>query len=151
LGHGASYDVSADRVERTEIELKQRGASFETAASRPPQDEGFFLIMSNTCLILRSAEKARLEGRMTVTQLRVDDLDFDPPRALTAPRPASRAVPLVCCSFARSRRFEDRQIADLPASLRADHLLLFNDTKVIPAWLVGRRMLLDMLCRGVGK
>jgi len=88
---------------------------------------------------------------MTVTQLRVDDLDFDPPRALTAPRPASRAVPLVCCSFTRSRWFEDRQIADLPALLRADHLLLFNDTKVIRAWLVGRRMLLDMLCRGAGK
>jgi len=83
--------------------------------------------------------------------LRVDDFDFDPPRALTAARPASRAVPLVCCSFPRSWRFEDRQIADLPASLRADDLLLFNDTKVIPARLVGRRMLLDMLCRGVGK
>jgi S-adenosylmethionine:tRNA ribosyltransferase-isomerase len=83
--------------------------------------------------------------------MRVDDFDFDPPRALTAPRPASRATPLVCCSFPRSWRFEDRQIADLPASLRADDLLLFNDTKVIPARLAGRRMLLDILCRGVGK
>ena len=107
--------------------------------------------MSNTCLILRSAEKARLEGRTTVTQLRTDAFDFDPRRPLTAPRPASRAPPLVCCSFPRSWRFEDRQIADLPASLRADDLLLFNDTKVIPARLVGRRMLLDILCRGVGK
>jgi S-adenosylmethionine:tRNA-ribosyltransferase-isomerase (queuine synthetase) len=107
--------------------------------------------MSNNCLILRSAEKARLEGRTTVTQLRVDDFDFDPPCALTAPRPASHATPLVCCSFPRSRRFEDRQIADLPASLQADDLLLFNDTKVTPAPRVGRRMLLDILCRGVRK
>src|SRR6267378_33471 len=78
--------------------------------------------------------------------LRIDDFDFAPPRALTAPRPASRAPPLVCCSFPRSWRFEDRQIADLPGSMRADDLLLFNnDTKVIPARLVGRRMLLDIL------
>jgi S-adenosylmethionine:tRNA-ribosyltransferase-isomerase (queuine synthetase) len=67
------------------------------------------------------------------------------------PPPASRATPLVCCSFPRSWRFEDRQIADLPASLRADYLFLFNDTKVIPARLVGRRTLLDILSRGVGK
>ena len=83
--------------------------------------------------------------------MRIDDFDFDPPRALTAPRPASRATPLVCCSYPRSGRFEDRQIADLPASLRAGDLLLFNDTKVILARLVGRRMLLDILCRGAGK
>jgi hypothetical protein len=69
--------------------------------------------------------------------LRVDDFDFDAPRAPTAPRQASRAVPLVRCSFPRSWRFEDRQIADLPPSLRTGDLLLFNDTKVIPARLVG--------------
>jgi S-adenosylmethionine:tRNA-ribosyltransferase-isomerase (queuine synthetase) len=57
-------------------------------------------------------------------------------------------------SIAHSRgraRFEDRQIAELPASSRADDVLLSNDTMVIPARLVGRRMLLDILCRGVGK
>jgi S-adenosylmethionine:tRNA-ribosyltransferase-isomerase (queuine synthetase) len=70
---------------------------------------------SNISLMLRSAEEAP---------------------ALTAPRPASRATPLVCCSFSRSWRFEDRQIADLPASLRPGDLLVFNDTKVIPARLV---------------
>ena len=42
-------------------------------------------------------------------------------------------------------------MADLPAVLHADDLLLFNDTKVIPARLVGRHMLLDILFRGVGK
>src|SRR6266481_4617243 len=34
---------------------------------------------------------------------------------------------------------EDRRIADLPALLRPDDLLVFNDTKVIPARLVGHR------------
>jgi S-adenosylmethionine:tRNA-ribosyltransferase-isomerase (queuine synthetase) len=84
--------------------------------------------------------------------MRVDDFDFDPPHTLTAPRPVSRATPLVCCSFPPSWRFEDRQIADLPASMRTgDLLLLFNDAKAIPARLDGRRMLLDILCRDVGK
>ena len=34
---------------------------------------------------------------------------------------------------------EDKRIADLPALLRPGDLLVFNDTKVIPARLVGRR------------
>ncbi len=34
---------------------------------------------------------------------------------------------------------EDRRIADLPALLRPGDLLVFNDTKVIPARLVGHR------------
>src|SRR5205823_817747 len=33
----------------------------------------------------------------------------------------------------------DRRIGDLPALLRPGDLLVFNDTKVIPARLVGRR------------
>jgi hypothetical protein len=78
-----------------------------------------------------------LESFRIGLSIRVDDFDFDPPRALTAPRPASRATPPACCSFPRSWRFEDRQIADLPASLRADDLHLFNDTEVIPARLAG--------------
>src|SRR5258708_3048106 len=40
-----------------------RGASFETAASRPPQDEELFLMPSTTYLMLRSAPRARLEAR----------------------------------------------------------------------------------------
>jgi S-adenosylmethionine:tRNA ribosyltransferase-isomerase len=38
-----------------------------------------------------------------------------------------------------SGKFADRQIADLPQLLRPGDLLVFNDTKVIPARLVGRR------------
>jgi hypothetical protein len=45
------------------------GASFETAASQPPQDEGKSFVASKfdaahlSHLILRSARRARLEGR----------------------------------------------------------------------------------------
>src|SRR3984893_13057424 len=71
--------------------------------------------------------------------MRVDDFDFDLPRGLIArhpcePRDAARLVVIPA-----SRRFENRQVADLPALLRPGDLLVFNDTKVIPARLVGRR------------
>src|SRR5882672_11146757 len=43
-------------------------ASFETAAARPPQDEEYFFAPSTIHLILRSALRARLEGRTLVMQ-----------------------------------------------------------------------------------
>src|SRR5262249_52913757 len=43
--------------------LDQPRASFETAASQLPQDEGIFLMPSKAFLMLRSAQKARLEAR----------------------------------------------------------------------------------------
>jgi len=52
-----------------------------------------------------------------------------------------------------SGEFEDRRIADLPALLRPGDLLVFNDTKVIPARLIGRRgqaAIEVTLCRDLG-
>src|SRR5882724_11465761 len=43
-------------------------ASFETAASRPPQDERCSQMPSKTYLILRNARRACLEGRTTAMQ-----------------------------------------------------------------------------------
>ncbi len=43
--------------------LDQRGASFETPATRALQDEDGFAMPSGKSLILRSACKARLKGR----------------------------------------------------------------------------------------
>ncbi len=48
--------------------LDRRCASFETAASLPPQDEEFYQYYQSLILILRSAQRARLEGRKVVTQ-----------------------------------------------------------------------------------
>jgi len=42
------------------------GASFETAASRPPQDEENFLMPLKINLMLRSAQRAHLEARRDV-------------------------------------------------------------------------------------
>jgi S-adenosylmethionine:tRNA ribosyltransferase-isomerase len=71
--------------------------------------------------------------------MRLDDFAYDLPRELIADHPAEprdRARLLVLPSEGGLR---DRRIADLPKLLRPGDLLVFNDTKVIPARLVGRR------------
>src|SRR5206468_349795 len=49
------------------------------------------------------------------------------------PRDASRLLHVL------NDRLEDRRFLDFPKLLRAGDLLVFNDTKVIPARLIGRR------------
>jgi S-adenosylmethionine:tRNA ribosyltransferase-isomerase len=72
------------------------------------------------------------------SRMLVSDFDFDLPRELIAaqpiePRDASRLL------VVRGATPEDRMIAELPRLLRPGDLLVFNDTRVIPARLVGRR------------
>ncbi|HEY6632004.1 MAG TPA: tRNA preQ1(34) S-adenosylmethionine ribosyltransferase-isomerase QueA, partial [Rhizobiaceae bacterium] len=71
--------------------------------------------------------------------MRVDLFDFDLPEERIALRPASPrdAARLL---VVRSRgAFEDRIVRDLPSLLDPGDLLVFNDTKVIPAQLSGVR------------
>ena len=70
--------------------------------------------------------------------MRVDDFDFDLPRRLIADHPCEPRDAARLLLIPASGRFQDRQIAYLPALLRPGDLLVFNDTKVIPARLVGR-------------
>ncbi len=68
--------------------------------------------------------------------MKVDDFDFDLPQDLIAQRPASprdRARLLLGDGLA------DKIMADLPACLAAGDILVFNDTRVIPARLKGKR------------
>jgi S-adenosylmethionine:tRNA ribosyltransferase-isomerase len=70
--------------------------------------------------------------------VRVDAFDFALPPDRIALRPASprdSARLLVV----RPRGLEDRIVSDLPSLLRLGDVLVFNDTKVIPAQLEGRR------------
>ncbi len=69
--------------------------------------------------------------------MRVDEFDFDLPPELIAARPASPrdAARLLVVG----ERLEDRAMLDLPKLLRPGDLLVVNDTRVIPARLVGRR------------
>ena len=71
--------------------------------------------------------------------MRVDLFDFDlPPERIAlrpvAPRDAAR---MLCVSGAGS--LADRHVGDLPSLLRAGDCLIFNDTRVIPAQLEGKR------------
>jgi len=71
--------------------------------------------------------------------MRVDLFDFDLPRRLIADRPAIPRDSARLLHLARDAAPADRRIADLPGLLRPGDLLVYNDTKVIPARLTGRR------------
>ncbi|MCY4479459.1 MAG: tRNA preQ1(34) S-adenosylmethionine ribosyltransferase-isomerase QueA [Rhodospirillales bacterium] len=69
--------------------------------------------------------------------MRVDAFDFDLPREAIATRPArprdsARLLDLTA-------GIAHQTVTDLPALLRPGDLMVFNDTRVIPARLVGRR------------
>src|SRR3954464_809555 len=70
--------------------------------------------------------------------MRVDLFDFDLPSdriALRPARPRDSARLLVV----RGSEISDRQMLDLPQVLEPGDVLVFNDTKVIPAQLEGKR------------
>jgi S-adenosylmethionine:tRNA ribosyltransferase-isomerase len=79
-------------------------------------------------------------GRFAIAlrAMRLADFDFDLPPELIADRPAvprdaSRLLHVLPDGL------EDRRFLELPELLRPGDLLIFNDTRVIPARLVGRR------------
>jgi S-adenosylmethionine:tRNA ribosyltransferase-isomerase len=70
--------------------------------------------------------------------MRVDQFDFDLPQALIALRPARPrdSARMLCVEGGAIR---DDAVLDLPNRLRPGDVLVFNDTRVIPAQLEGRR------------
>lgn len=69
----------------------------------------------------------------------VSDFDFELPPALIAERPAVPREAARLLVHAGSIDPRALTVADLPDLLRPNDLLVFNDTKVIPARLYGRR------------
>jgi len=68
------------------------------------------------------------------------DFAFDLPPALIAQAPlAERSASRMLVLPAGDAPTQDRQVRDLPGFLRAGDLLVFNDTRVIPARLFGRK------------
>ncbi len=67
----------------------------------------------------------------------VSEFNFDLPKNLIASHPASPrdSAKLLCIS----KKNLDRKISDLPLILKKGDLLVFNDTKVIPARILGKR------------
>ena len=71
--------------------------------------------------------------------MRVDLFDFDLPPERIALRPATPrdAARMLC--VAGDGRLSDAHVRDLPSLLRKGDCLIFNDTRVIPAQLEGKR------------
>jgi len=70
--------------------------------------------------------------------MRVDLFDFDFPTDRIALRPV-RPRDAARMLLVEAERISDRQVLDLPSILRPGDVLVFNDTRVIPAQLEGRR------------
>jgi S-adenosylmethionine:tRNA ribosyltransferase-isomerase len=70
--------------------------------------------------------------------MHVDLFDFDLPQERIALRPA-RPRDSARLLLVEGSEISDRQVLELPALLRSGDVLVFNDTKVIPAQLEGRR------------
>ncbi|MDG5751377.1 tRNA preQ1(34) S-adenosylmethionine ribosyltransferase-isomerase QueA [Qipengyuania sp. XHP0211] len=71
--------------------------------------------------------------------MRVDLFDFDLPQELIALRPARPRDAARMLVVRGEEPFEDAGVSDLPRLLRRGDVLVFNDTRVIPAQLEGRR------------
>ena len=70
----------------------------------------------------------------------LDEFDYPLPADLIAQRPlADREASRMMVLDRAAQRFEDRAFRDLPEVLRPGDLLVFNNTKVFPARLLGRR------------
>lgn len=72
--------------------------------------------------------------------MRIDEFTFELPERLIAQvPPAERSAGRLLCLDRASGAIADRRINELPALLRAGDLLVFNDTRVIPARLFGEK------------
>jgi len=72
--------------------------------------------------------------------MRVDEFFYDLPRDLIAQRPLSqRDASRMLLLNRESGAWNDTKFANLPHLLRGDELLVFNNTRVLPARLFGRR------------
>ena len=72
--------------------------------------------------------------------MKVDLFDFELPQELIALRPASpRDTARMLVARGPDLPLEDAGVLDLPRYLRAGDVLVFNDTRVIPAQLTGMR------------
>ncbi len=81
------------------------------------------------------------QGRMLSSRsMKVSDFDFDLPAGLIAQAPlAQRSAARMLAVDGAAHRWRDMGVGDLPTLLRAGDVLVFNDTRVIPARLHGHK------------
>jgi S-adenosylmethionine:tRNA ribosyltransferase-isomerase len=70
--------------------------------------------------------------------VKLDDFDFDLPETLIATRPA-RPRTAARLLVVQADRLQDLKVSDLPSQLRKGDRLILNNTRVIPARLIGQR------------
>jgi S-adenosylmethionine:tRNA ribosyltransferase-isomerase len=70
--------------------------------------------------------------------MRVEEFNFDLPNDRIALRPV-RPRDAARMLLVEGEHISDRQVLDLPSIFRRGDVLVFNDTRVIPAQLEGRR------------
>src|SRR5215813_3333432 len=72
--------------------------------------------------------------------MRIEELDYDLPPTLIAQKPLElRDASRMLLLDRANGLFEDRLFTDLPELLRGDELLIYNNARVIPARLFGKR------------
>jgi S-adenosylmethionine:tRNA ribosyltransferase-isomerase len=80
------------------------------------------------------------DSAIRIPLLKKSDFHFDLPSELIAQTPlAERSASRLLVVDAVTRRFEDRRFTDLAELLSPGDLLVFNDTRVLPARLYGRK------------
>ncbi len=79
-------------------------------------------------------------GLLSSSTMQLTDFQFELPSELIAQFPAAdRSASRLLSLEGNSGALNDGQFTDLPALLRPDDLLVFNNTKVIPARLLGQK------------
>ena len=106
-----------------------------TAHIQPPANGKLSIEEQFVCFVCLSRFAVRLPFPM-----RLDELDYHLPREQIAQRPLDRREASRLLFLDRSSGlFEDQFFAEFPSLLRGDELLVFNNARVIPARLFGRR------------
>ena len=83
---------------------------------------------------------SKAAGECPPELLRLDAYDFDLPQELIAQHPAERRdYSRLLHLDPQTGKLEHRRYYELPEMLKADDLLVLNNTKVIPARLIGRK------------
>ena len=73
--------------------------------------------------------------------MHISEFDYQLPSELIAQRPlAQRSASRLLCLNKKTGEIEHRKFSDILNFLSANDLLVFNDTKVIPARLFGQKL-----------
>lgn len=71
--------------------------------------------------------------------MKLQDFDFSLPSDSIATEPATPRDSSKLLSLVNEDRFDDFHVSDLPSLLQPNDIMVFNNTKVIPARLIGKR------------